>query len=328
MKVLVVGGAGYIGSHVVAQLVRRGDEVTVLDNLTKGHSSAIPSSAKLVVGDVRDSVTLDALMTETGFDAVMHFAACIEVGESTKDPILFYENNVCGTINLVKAMVKHEVKRLVFSSTAATYGEPIEIPITEEHPTAPKNPYGETKLAVEKALRWCEEAYGLRSVCLRYFNASGADADGHIGESHSPESHLIPLVLFAAMKKRQSITIFGDDYPTPDGTCIRDYIHVTDLADAHLLAADFLITVGKSDVFNLGNGIGFSNKQILKAAEAVTGVSIPHEYGQRRLGDPAVLVASSAKAKEILGWQPRYPEVETIIETAWRFHKSHPDGLK
>lgn len=324
MNVLVVGGAGYVGSHVVAQLLRRGDKVTVLDNLSKGHAEAV-GAAELVVGDVADENVLGPVLAK-GIDAVMHFAAFSLVGESVDQPIKYYENNVGGTIALVKAMVSHGVKSLVFSSTAATYGEPKELPIPETHPTCPTNPYGETKLAVEKALRWMDEAYGIASVCLRYFNAAGADESGKIGEDHTPETHLIPVVLQAALGKRPSLTLYGTDYPTPDGTCVRDYIHVTDLADAHLLSVDYILKGGKSDHFNLGNGVGFSNRQIVDVAKQVTGLDIPVVEGARRSGDPAVLVASSAKARKILGWSPSRPDMETIIGTAWEFQRKHPAG--
>lgn len=326
MKVLVVGGAGYIGSHIVAQLKKRGDTVVVLDNLSKGHRAAVKGT-ELLVGDIRDGQFLDSVFDNRSFDAVMHFAAFSLVGESVQDPIKYYENNVYGTVSLVKAMAKYGVKRLVFSSTAATYGEPLQVPIPEDHPTLPTNPYGETKLAVERALRWMDNAYGIRSVSLRYFNAAGADIDGSIGEDHTPESHLIPLILHAAMGKRDNITVFGTDYPTDDGTCLRDYIHVTDLADAHLLAADYLMNAGKSDHFNLGNGVGFSVKAVIDVAGKVTGLDIPVIDGPRRAGDPAVLVASSKKAASVLGWKPKLADIETIISTAWNFHKNHPDGF-
>lgn len=277
-------------------------------------------------GDIRDRRFLDEVFRAHEIEAVIHFAAKSLVGESVRDPLAYYDNNVIGTHTLVSAMVEHGVRKAVFSSTAAVYGEPERIPIREEDPTVPANPYGETKLAMEKMFRWCDQAYGLKSISLRYFNAAGAHPDAIIGEDHEPESHLIPLVLQVALGQREQIEMFGDDYPTEDGTCIRDYVHVMDLANAHRLALDYLRTHNRSDVFNLGNGTGFSVKQVIDTARKVTGHPIPAKVSPRRAGDPAVLVASADKAKRLLNWHPRCPELETIIESAWNWHRRHPRG--
>lgn len=326
MSVLVCGGAGYIGSHTVAELLNRGDDVVIADNLQKGHKEAV-LGGKLMVGDLRDSDFMDKVFTENKIDAVIQFAADSLVGESVGDPLKYYNNNVMSTLCLLTKMRQYEVDKIVFSSTAATYGEPMNVPIMETDPTVPTNPYGETKLAVEKALRWCYEAYDIKYTALRYFNAAGAHISGKIGEDHNPESHLIPIILQAALGKRDCITIFGDDYNTDDGTCVRDYIHVTDLADAHILALDKMRKDGKANIYNLGNGNGFSVKEVVELARKVTGVDIKAEMGERRPGDPAILVASSEKAQRELGWQPKYNDLATIIETAWKWHKEHPDGF-
>lgn len=327
MAVLVTGGAGYIGSHTVAELILKGEEVIVLDNLEKGHKEAV-LGGKLVVGDLRDTDFLRKLFRDNDIEAVIHFAAYIEVGESVADPLKYYNNNVVLSLNLLTAMKEAGVGRVVFSSTAATYGMPENIPIKESDPTFPINPYGETKLAVEKALKWSDAAYGVKHVALRYFNASGAHVSGKIGEDHSPETHLVPIILQVASGKREDIKLFGTDYETPDGSCVRDYIHVTDLAKAHMLALDYLRRGGGSDVFNLGNGKGFSNKEVINIARKVTGRNIKVTEAPRRPGDPAVLVASSEKALDILGWRPDFNELEKIIETAWNWHKNHPYGFK
>lgn len=326
MSVLVCGGAGYIGSHTVAELLNRGEDVVIADNLQKGHKEAV-LGGKLMVGDLRDSDFMDKVFTENKIDAVIQFAADSLVGESVGDPLKYYNNNVMSTLCLLTKMRQYEVDKIVFSSTAATYGEPMNVPIMETDPTVPTNPYGETKLAVEKALRWCYEAYDIKYTALRYFNAAGAHISGKIGEDHNPESHLIPIILQAALGKRDCITIFGDDYNTDDGTCVRDYIHVTDLADAHILALDKMRKDGKANIYNLGNGNGFSVKEVVELARKVTGVDIKAEMGERRPGDPAILVASSEKAQRELGWQPKYNDLATIIETAWKWHKEHPDGF-
>jgi UDP-glucose 4-epimerase len=325
MAILVTGGTGYIGSHTVAELLAHGEEVIVVDNLRTGHERAVLGGT-LYRGDIRDRRFLDEVFRAHELEAVIHFAAKSLVGESVRDPLAYYDNNVIGTHTLVSAMVEHGVRKAVFSSTAAVYGEPERIPIREEDPTVPANPYGETKLAMEKMFRWCDQAYGLKSISLRYFNAAGAHPDAIIGEDHEPESHLIPLVLQVALGQREQIEMFGDDYPTEDGTCIRDYVHVMDLANAHRLALDYLRTHNQSDVFNLGNGTGFSVKQVIDTARKVTGHPIPAKVSPRRAGDPAVLVASADKAKRLLNWHPRCPELETIIESAWNWHRRHPRG--
>ncbi|GGE16974.1 UDP-glucose 4-epimerase GalE [Marinithermofilum abyssi] len=325
MAVLVTGGAGYIGSHTVMELLDRGEEVVVLDSLQTGHLGAVRAHT-FYHGDLNDPALLDAIFQKHEVDVVVHFAAHSLVGESVKDPLKYYHNNVEGTRSLVASMVKHGVKRMVFSSTAAVYGEPKHIPIREADPTEPANPYGETKLAIEKMLRWCEQAYDVKSVCLRYFNAAGAHPNAEIGEDHTPETHLIPIVLEAALGQRVALSIFGEDYPTEDGTCVRDYIHVMDLAQAHWLALKRLRETGESGVYNLGNGKGFSVKQVVERAKAVTGRKIQVKMAERRAGDPAVLVASSEKAREELGWRPQYADLDVILETAWRWHQTHPHG--
>lgn len=326
MAVLVCGGAGYIGSHTVAELLDRGEEVVVVDNLQKGHKDAV-LGGKLMIGDLRDDAFMDTVFRENQIDAVIQFAADSLVGESVTDPLKYYKNNVVSTLCLLDKMRTYGVDKIVFSSTAATYGEPKNIPILETDPTVPTNPYGQTKLAVEMALKWCEKAYGIQYTALRYFNAAGAHISGKIGEDHAPESHLIPIILQAALGQREHIAIFGTDYDTPDGTCIRDYIHVTDLADAHLLALDKMRKDGKSNTYNLGNGNGFSVKEVIELARQVTGIAIPSVESERRAGDPAVLVASSEKAQKELNWKPRYNDLATIIESAWKWHKNHPDGF-
>lgn len=326
MAILVCGGAGYIGSHTVAALVEAGEEVVVFDNLYKGHRGAVPQGVELYVGDLRNEADLDKVFTEKHIDAIIDFAADSLVGESVTDPLKYYDNNVYGTMCLLKKMVTYGVKYIVFSSTAATYGEPERVPIREEDRTCPTNPYGETKLAVEKMLKWVDNAHDIKYTCLRYFNAAGAHISGKIGEDHSPESHLIPLVLQVANNQRDKIMVFGDDYPTGDGSCVRDYIHVTDLSDAHILALKRLMDGGDSAVFNLGNGTGFSVREIIDIARKVTGHEIPAEIAPRRPGDPATLIASAEAATKALNWQPTYNTVEKIIETAWAWHKANPKG--
>ena len=326
MRILVFGGAGYIGSHTALELIRAGEEVVVADNLQTGFRAAIPEGATFYQGDIRDRAFLDDLFTKEKIDAVIHFAACSLVGESVNLPLKYYDNNLCGTKVLLEAMVAHDVKKIVFSSTAATYGEPENIPILETDRTLPTNPYGETKLAMEKMFHWTANAHGLRYVSLRYFNACGADASGTIGEAHNPESHLIPLILQVPNGKREAISIYGTDYDTPDGTCIRDYIHVTDLAQAHILAVQYLQNGGESSIFNLGNGVGYSVREVIETARKVTGHPIPAVETPRRAGDPARLVASSEKAKAVLGWKPVHDSLEEIIASAWNWHQHHPDG--
>lgn len=329
MAILVTGGAGYIGSHTVAELIEKGEKVIILDNLENGHRQAAQAiGATLVVGDLRDSEFLKGFFKSNDIEAVIHFAAYIEAGESVTNPLKHYNNNVIGTLNLLTAMNEAGVKKIVFSSTAATYGEPENIPIKESDRTLPINPYGETKLAVEKALRWADNAYGIKHIALRYFNAAGAHISGKIGEAHSPETHLIPIVLQVASGKRDEIKLFGNDYDTKDGSCVRDYIHVTDLAQAHILALYNLRQKSTSNVFNLGNGKGFSNKEVVEIARQVTGRTIKAADAPRRPGDPAVLVASSEKAMTELGWKPKYNELSKIVETAWNWHVNHPNGFK
>ena len=325
MSILVTGGAGYIGSHCVAALLERGADVVVVDNLSKGHRAAL-KGGRLYVGDVGDRAFLSSVFDKEDIEAVIHFAAFSLVGESMQIPEAYFANNVTAGLSLIQVMVEHRVPYLVFSSTAATFGEPDYVPIDEDHPQKPTNPYGESKLMVEKMLRWSDAAHGLKFCALRYFNVAGAMADGSIGEDHRPESHLIPLILQVAQGRRDSLKLFGTDYPTADGTCVRDYIHVEDLIDAHFLALDYLRRGNPSAAFNLGNGQGFSNREIIEAARRVTGHPIPVVEEGRRPGDPATLIASSRKAMEVLGWKPRYTRVEDIIATAWRWHSTHPDG--
>ena len=326
MSILVLGGAGYIGSHTALELVRAGHDVVIADNLVTGYRKAVPEKARFYEGDLRDFDFLDNLFRTEKIDAVIHFAAYSLVGESVTNPLKYYDNNLYGTKVLLEAMVKNGINKIVFSSTAATYGEPENIPILESDRTCPTNPYGETKLAMEKMFSWTSKAHGLRYVSLRYFNACGADESGTIGEAHNPESHLIPLILQVPNGKRESISIFGNDYNTPDGTCIRDYIHVTDLAQAHILAVKYLENGGESDIFNLGNGIGYSVREVIDTARKVTGHPIPEVEVPRRAGDPAMLVASSEKAKSVLGWKPEHDSLEEIIASAWNWHKNHPNG--
>lgn len=327
MAVMVAGGAGYIGSHTVAELLQRGQEVVVVDSLVKGHKQAV-LGGKLYIGDIRDAEFMDSVFSENGIDSVIHFAADIEVGLSMADPLSFYRNNVYTVICMLESMKKHGVRNIVFSSTAAVYGYPKAIPINEDSEKNPVNPYGETKLTVEKMLRWCDEAYGIKWAAPRYFNAAGAHESGRIGEDHDPESHLIPIILQAAMGKRKSIKVFGQDYDTPDGTCIRDYIHVTDLADAHILALDYLKNGGKSTSFNLGSGNGYSVMEVIQKVKEVTGNDFRVDMSPRREGDPARLVADSGKARAVLGWRPNNEDIGKIIESAWKWHTSHPNGFE
>lgn len=327
MKLLVLGGAGYIGSHTATELIENGHEVVVADSLVTGYKEAVPEKAMFYQGDLRDKAFLDNLMKKEKVDAVIHFAAFSLVGESVVNPLKYYENNLYGTKVLLEAMIENGVNKIVFSSTAATYGEPENIPILESDRTCPTNPYGETKLAMEKMIFWAAKAHNLRYVSLRYFNACGAHKSGEIGEAHNPESHLIPLVLQVPNGKREFVSIYGTDYDTPDGTCIRDYIHVTDLAKAHILAVEYLMNGGESDIFNLGNGIGYSVKEVIDTARKVTGHPIMAKEEKRRAGDPARLVASGQKAKDILGWDPEIKELSDIIESAWKWHSEHPDGF-
>ncbi len=328
MAILVLGGAGYIGSHTVYELIDAGREVVVADNLITGFKAAVHPKAKFYQIDLRNRVELDELFENEEIDGVIHFAAFSQVGESMSKPLKYYENNLWGTTVLLQSMVAHGVDKIVFSSTAATYGEPERIPILENDRTQPTNCYGETKLAMEKMMRWTGGAHPLHYVALRYFNACGAHMSGSIGEAHNPETHLIPLILQVPLGVLEKVSIFGDDYPTKDGTCVRDYIHVTDLAQAHILALDYLMKGGESNVFNLGNGVGFTVKEVIDVARSVTGHPIPAEISPRRAGDPAQLVASSEKAKSVLGWKPQYDSLETIVDSAWKWHKAHPNGFE
>ena len=312
MRILVLGGAGYIGSHTVYELVDAGYEVIVIDNLLTGFKEAVHPQAKFYEGDIRDKIFLDNILSKEKIDGVIHFAASSQVGESMKNPLKYYNNNLCGTEVLLESMVEHGIDKIVFSSTAATYGEPESIPILETARTLPTNCYGETKLSMEKMFKWISKAHNLRYVSLRYFNACGA--------------HLIPLVLQVPNGKREYISLFGNDYDTKDGTCVRDYIHVNDLAQAHILAMEYLSKGGESNIFNLGNGVGFTVKEVIETARKVTNHTIPIREEERRAGDPSVLIASSEKARKVLGWKPQYADLETIISTAWKWHVNHPDG--
>jgi UDP-glucose 4-epimerase len=320
MKVLVTGGAGYIGAHMVKALSRRGAEVVVLDNLSSGRREAV-RDCPLVTGDINNAPDLAAVFAAHHFDAVMHFASLIQVGESVQQPARYYRTNVGGTLNILEAMRTADVRRFIFSSSAAVFGEPSYTPIDEAHPKTPVNPYGFSKLAVERILADYAAAYGMHSISLRYFNAAGADPEGDLGECHDPETHLIPLVLQAASGRRPDVTIFGTDYPTSDGTCVRDYIHVVDLCQAHVLALDYLAEKGRSGAYNLGNNQGFSVRQIIDTAERVSGSNVPVKLGPRRAGDPAVLVADSRKAIAELGWRPQYQALDTIIGHAWAWEQ-------
>ncbi len=322
MKVLVTGGAGYIGSITSEILLDEGHEVVIFDNLGRGHREAVDARAEFIEGDLRNREDIRKTMGSVLPDAVMHFAAFALVGESMQDPMLYFRNNVLGGINLVESMIERGVKRIIFSSTCATYGQPERMPMTEDLPQRPTNPYGESKLMLEKVLSWEQERRGLQPVFLRYFNAAGATEK--LGEDHDPESHLIPNVLAVALGKKKSVGIFGDDYETPDGTCIRDYIHIVDLAQAHIIA----LTGSQTGAFNLGNGDGYSVKQVVEVAREVTGHAIPAELAPRRPGDPARLIAAADKAKTVLGWKPKYPEMRTIVQHAWDWHRTHPNGYR
>ena len=326
MAILVTGGAGYIGSVTVAALLAGGEQPVVLDNLVYGHREAIPGEVPFYEGDIGDSDLVGKIAAEHDITACMHFSAYAYVGESVEEPSKYFNNNVVQTIALLDKLVELGIRQFVFSSTCATYGEPRYTPIDEQHPQLPTNPYGWTKLMAEQALRAYDKAYGLRFGALRYFNACGAAGD--LGEDHDPETHLIPLVLAAAAGKIPEVSIFGDDYPTPDGTAVRDYIHVSDLADAHILALRYLESGGDSDVFNLGNGNGYSVNEVIEAARRVTGKPVPATVAPRRAGDPSKLVADAQKARSVLGWEPRFPELESIIESAWAWHSANPDGYR
>lgn len=330
MAILVLGGAGYIGSHMVDRLIEKGDEeVVVVDNLVTGHRQAVHKKARFYEGDIADKDFMRKVFSENPeIDAIIHFAAFSLVAESVAEPLKYFDNNTAGMISLLEVMREFDVKKIVFSSTAATYGIPEEVPILETTPQNPINPYGESKLLMETIMKWTDQAYGIKFVALRYFNVAGAKPDGSIGEDHGPETHLLPIVLQVAQGKRDKLMIFGDDYQTPDGTNVRDYVHPFDLADAHLLAVDYLRSGKPSTAFNLGSSTGFSNLQIVEAARRVTGAAIPMEIAERRPGDPDTLVASSQKAREVLGWKPVFDDIDKIIETAWAWHSSHPNGYE
>ncbi|MFO7727324.1 MAG: UDP-glucose 4-epimerase GalE [Desulfonatronovibrio sp.] len=325
-NILVTGGAGYIGSHTCKELASSGYTPITLDNMVYGHDWAV-KWGPLVKGDINDPVILDQVFTRFRPEAVIHFAAFAYVGESVTDPARYYRNNVAGTLTLLEAMKKHDCPSIVFSSTCATYGEPLKIPIPEEHPLSPINPYGRSKLMIEQILNDFDFAYGIKNVCLRYFNAAGADPDGMTGEDHDPETHLIPLAIMAAMGLNKGLGIFGDDYPTPDGTAIRDYIHVTDLARAHILALEFMRGRSRSDFFNLGTGTGHSVQQVVDTVEKTSSLKVPVRRTARRAGDPPALVAVSQKARNILGWKPEFTSLEIIIRTAWDWHQKNNGGL-
>ena len=324
MNILIIGGAGYIGSHMVKRLLATKHTVTILDNLSTGYREAV-LGGEFIHGDIGDRTLLDKVFSEHKFDAVLHFASFIQVGESVKKPDIYYQNNLSNTINLLNAMIVADVKCFIFSSTAAIFGEPSYTPIDEAHPKQPINPYGRSKWMIEQILEDYDHAYGLKSVCLRYFNAAGADADGEIGERHEPETHLIPILLQVASGRRERASVFGTDYPTPDGTCIRDYVHVVDLCDAHIAALSYLRDSNHSGRFNLGNGNGFSVAQVIEAVESVTGKRLPIDYVERRPGDPAILVADATLARTTLGWFPHFSGLKTIVSHAWQFEqKRHP----
>lgn len=321
VRILVTGGAGYVGSHAVIDLVEAGHDVTVVDNLSTGHADAV-CGARLAVGDITEKESLEAIVAQHGpFEAAMHFAALTQVGESMQHPARYFRVNVAGTLNLLEALVRNGTRSFVFSSSAAVYGEPVRIPIPEDHPLNPRNPYGESKRMVEAMLTWFQRAHGVHWVSLRYFNAAGADPAGRTGERHDPETHLIPAVLLAAAGRRSTVEVFGTDWPTPDGTCIRDFIHVSDLAQAHRLALEYLAGGGESAAFNLGSGHGWSVREVLETCRRVTGRDFEVRSAPRRPGDPAVLVASSARAREVLGWRPRFVTLDEMVQTAWEWHR-------
>jgi len=324
-RFLVTGGAGYVGSHVVVALTDRGDHVVVLDNLRQGHRAAVPPDARLVVADLSDSPAVDRVLADGPWCGVLHFAALSLVGESMREPFRYLHENVVGGLALIEACVRHDVKRFVLSSTAALFGAVGRAPIPEETPIAPGSPYGESKFMLERILHWAEQVHGLRSACLRYFNAAGADPQGRLGEDHRPETHLIPLAIDAALGRRPPLSVFGTDYPTPDGTCIRDYVHVADLAAAHLLALDQLEY--RSVTYNLGNGAGHSVREVIASVERVSGLPVPWIASPRRPGDPAVLVASSDLIRRETDWTPRYADLDTIVRTAYAWRERHPNGF-
>ena len=328
MAIAVLGGAGYIGSHAVDQLIEKNYDVVVIDNLKTGHEKAIPGKARFYKGDIRDKEFLASVFNTENIEGILHFAASSLAGESMEKPLEYFSNNVYGTQVVLEAMQQYNIKNIVFSSSAAIYGESKEIPIKEIADTNPENPYGETKLMIEKMLKWCDKAYGMRYVALRYFNVAGAKLDGSMGEDHTPESHLVPIILQTALGQRDKISIFGNDYNTPDGTSVRDYVHIVDLIEAHIMALEYLKAGNISNTFNLGSNTGFSVNEVLEAAREVTGAVIPTSKESRRAGDPSALIASSDKAKEVLGWKPKYTDLKEIIDSAWKWHQTHPNGYK
>jgi UDP-glucose 4-epimerase len=325
--ILVIGGAGFIGSHMVKCLLQHGEKVIVIDNLENGHRDAV-IGAKLIEADLRRRDQLEPVFQKHDIECIMHFAAYASVGDSVRNPSKYYENNVTGCYTLLEAVRAHKIEKIIFSSSAAVYGEPINVPIPEDHPKNPTNPYGETKWVMERMLQWYGRAYGMRSISMRYFNAAGADHEGRIGEDHAPEEHLIPVAFLAALGKKDCLRIFGTDWKTPDGTCIRDFVHVNDLAEAHFLALQSLRKGNATTAYNLGNGQGFSVKQVIDTVEKVIGRKVPVEPAPRRAGDPERLIASSSRAKAELGWNPRYPDLETIIQHAWAWRRDNPDGYR
>ncbi len=328
MKVLVTGGAGYIGSHMVEKLIGNTIEVVVFDNLSYGHKEAVSTKASLIVGDLGDTESITKLFDEHKFDAVFHFAAFISMAESVENPKVYFRNNVFCAQNLLDTMVQFNVKKLIFSSTAGVYGNPKSVPISEDHECNPTNPYGDSKLMVEKILHWYDQAYGLRSVSLRYFNAAGANLNGNNGEDHDPETHIVPLAIKTALGGNSAFEIYGHDYPTKDGTCVRDYVHVVDLVEAHLLALEKLNQQEKSIIYNVGTGKSYTNKEVVEMVKKVSGINFPIEMSTKRPGDAVELVASSEKIKKELNWEAKYSDLETIVKTAWEWHKNHPEGFK
>ncbi|PIQ69898.1 UDP-glucose 4-epimerase GalE [Candidatus Shapirobacteria bacterium CG11_big_fil_rev_8_21_14_0_20_40_12] len=324
MKILVTGGAGYIGSHTVVELLKQGHEITVFDNLVCGHKE--PVICPLIIGDLLDKNQINAVFEKDSFDGVIHFAAYALAGESMNEPRKYFENNILGGLNLLEAMKKHGVDKIIFSSSCSQYGFPEKLPVTEEESKKPASVYGESKLMFETILQWYDSLFGIKNVCLRYFNAGGASLDGSMGEDHDPETHIIPIAIQTALGQREKFVIFGMDYKTPDGTNIRDYVHVLDLADAHIRALEYLVRENESNYFNVGTGKGYSNKEIVEMVKKISGINFMVEFGPRRLGDPDAVYADNTKIKKALSWEPRYSDLETIIKTAWNWHKTHPNG--
>jgi len=324
MKILVTGGAGYIGSHTVVELLKQGHEITVFDNLVCGHKE--PVTCPLIIGDLLDKNQINAVFEKDSFDGVIHFAAYALAGESMNEPRKYFENNILGGLNLLEAMKKHGVDKIIFSSSCSQYGFPEKLPVTEEESKKPASVYGESKLMFETILQWYDSLFGIKNVCLRYFNAGGASLDGSMGGDHDPETHIIPIAIQTALGQREKFVMFGMDYKTPDGTNIRDYVHVLDLADAHIRALEYLVRENESNYFNVGTGKGYSNKEIVEMVKKISGINFMVEFGPRRLGDPDAVYADNTKIKKALSWEPRYSDLETIIKTAWNWHKTHPNG--